>query len=183
MRTLIVIAAFACATPTATEKPAAAVQEKPVDQAALVAALVQKHGESARARAERGVKQVAAFWRAQDGDAAALKAFVEESFADDPDPLLKRFSAAFEQIDGHLNEIGRALRSWSELELGPELPVDQTFAALDVGAHLSEDLFTTRLAFVVLLNFPQPDLNEMVAQGPRWSRSTASPPAPAPSAA
>src|SRR5438067_2533621 len=170
MRTLIVIAAFACATPTATEKPAAAVQEKPVDQAALVAALVQKHGESARARAERGVKQVAAFWRAQDGDAAALKAFVEESFADDPDPLLKRFSSAFEQIDGHLNEIGRALRSWSEVELGPELPVDQTFAALDVGAHLSEDLFTTKLAFVVLLNFPQPDLNEMVAQGPRWSR-------------
>src|SRR5881392_870608 len=112
MRTLIVIAAFACATPTATEKPAAAVQEKPVDQAALVAALVQKHGETARARAERGVKQVASFWRADDGDAAA---FVKESFVSDPaqlEALLKRFSAAFEQMDGHLLEIGRALRSW-----------------------------------------------------------------------
>ncbi|MFN2546974.1 MAG: hypothetical protein ABR567_06060 [Myxococcales bacterium] len=171
MRTIVSIAilASACATPSAAEKPTQAA-DKPVDQSALVAGIVQKHGESARARAGRGVKQVVAFWRAQDGDATALKAFVDENFADDPEPLLKRFSAAFEQIDGHLLEIGRALQSWSALELGPELPVDQTFAALDVGAHLSEDLFTTKLAFVVLLNFPQPDLNEMVAQGPKWSR-------------
>src|SRR4029077_11825354 len=27
-----------------------------------------------------------------------------------------------------------------------------------------------KLAFIALLNFPQPDLQEMVAQGPRWSR-------------
>jgi hypothetical protein len=120
------------------------------------------------------VKQVAAYWRAEDGDAAALKGFALESFvsgAQAQEALLKRFSSAFEQIDGHLLEIGRALRSWSELELGPQQDVDQLFAALDVGAHISEDLFSSRLAFVALLNFPLPDLNEMVAQGPRWSRA------------
>src|SRR3954469_14898201 len=127
MKPLIYIAAalFAYATSSSVEKPAAAAEKAvAVDQAALVSALVQKHGEPSRARAERGVKQVAAFWRAQDGD---IKAFVEESFVDDPAPLLKRFSAAFEQIDGHLLEIGRALQSWSALELGPQLPVDDTF--------------------------------------------------------
>src|SRR3989442_1431556 len=45
-----------------------------------------------------------------------------------------------------------------------------SFAALEVGAHLSEDLFSSKLAFVALLNFAQPDLQEMVAQGPQWSR-------------
>ena len=162
----------ACKTPAAVsaKPPEAAGQRSQVDAAALVAALVQKHGEASRARAERGVKQVAAYWRAEDGD---LRGFVEESFvAEGPaqEALLKRFSMAFEQIDGHFLEIGRALRSWSELELGPQLPVDQLFAGLDLGAHASEDLFASKLAFVALLNFPLPDLAEMVAQGPRWSR-------------
>src|SRR5205823_3980853 len=83
------------------------------------ASLVRKHGEASRARAERGVRQVSAYWRADDGDAGALRAFVEDAFVADPqqlDALLGRFSAAFEQIDGHMLEIGRALRSWNELE-------------------------------------------------------------------
>ena len=162
--------------PATSEKPASPAAKSArieVDQPALVGALVQKHGEGARPRAERGVRQVAAFWRAEDGDAAALRAFVEESFVADPkqlEALLARFSAAFEQVDGHMLEIGRALRSWNELELGPQMEVDQLFASMDVGAHLPEDLFSSKLAFVALLNFPQPDLQEMVAQGPHWSR-------------
>src|SRR5213075_1743366 len=55
-------------------------------------------------------------------------------------------------------------------ELGPQMDVDQLFAGLDVSAHLSEDLFASKLAFVALLNFPQANLDEMTAQGPKWSR-------------
>ena len=98
-----------------------------IDQPALVAALVQKYGEASRPRAERGVKQVAAYWRAQDGNADALREFVTGSFVADEkqqDALLTRFSAVDEQIGGHLLEIGRALRSFSELELGPQMDVD-----------------------------------------------------------
>ena len=165
----------ACKTPTTTPPetmpPETAGQRSQIDAPSLVAALVQRHGEASRARAERGVKQVTAYWRPEDGD---LRGFALESFvADAPgqEALLKRFSMAFEQIDGHFLEIGRALRSWSELELGPQLPVDQLFAGLDLSAHASEDLFASKLAFVALLNFPLPDLQEMVAQGPHWSRA------------
>src|SRR3954469_2185076 len=170
----LVLAAVACKTPSSSESPAAGRAARiNVDQPALVSSLVQKHGEPSRARAERGVRQVAAYWRAEDGDAKALRPFVEESFLSDPqqlEALHRRFSLAMEQIDGHMLEIGRAMRSWSELELGPQMEVDQRFAALDVSAHLSEDLFSSKLAFVALLNFAQPDLREMVAGGPRWSR-------------
>ena len=163
---LTVLAAWSGCKTTGAEKPGASVQATPAaaksarieaDQAGLVAALVRKHGEPSRARAERGIRQVSAYWRADDGDAPALRAFVEDAFVADPqqlDALLGRFSAAFEQIDGHMLEIGRALRSWNELELGPQMDVDQAFAALDVSAHLPEDLFTSKLAFVALLNFP-----------------------------
>ena len=185
MRSLALFIALAllvaCKTPAASGKPAEAAPSTAgaegkiqIDQGALVAALVRKHGDAARARAEQGVRQVAAYWRAEDGDAAALKAFVEESFVQEPaqlDALLKRFSLAFEQIDGHMLEIGRALRSWSELDWGRRWPVDQLFAAIDVGAHLTEDLFASKLAFVVLLNFPLHDAAEMRgARGRDWSR-------------
>ena len=171
------LAASGCRTGASAEKGSNASPQAAgspaFDQASLVAAVVQKHGPESRARAERGVRQVTSYWRAEDGDAAVLRSVVEDGFVSNPaqlDALYRRFSAAFEQIDGHLLEIGRALRSWSELELGPQMEVDQIFAAIDVGAHLSEDLFSSKLAFVALLNFPLPDLQEMVAAGPKWSR-------------
>jgi hypothetical protein len=181
MRTLpLLLAAVAlssCKTTAPVEKPAetpstvAASPAKEKPQAApIVDDLVKRYGEQARPRAERGVRQVLAYWRPDDGDA---RAFINESFVADPHQqgmLLTRFSMAMEQIDGHLLEVGRALRSWSELELGPQMDVDALFAAFDIGAHTPEDLFTSKLAFVALLNFDLPDLQEMIAQGPQWSR-------------
>ncbi len=165
----------------ASANASAALQSRSLGQGAapaatpveLAAALVQKFGEPQRARAERGVKQVTALWRPQDGDAKAERAFVLDSFVADPaqlDATQERFEKALEQIDGHLLEVGRALRSWSELEIGPQMPIDQLFASLDIGAHLSDDLFESKLAFVALLNFPLPELQEMVDSGPSWSR-------------
>src|SRR5216117_3574864 len=93
---LLFVIALGCKTPTSAGKPGAGAPLKAnIDQPALVAALVRTHSEAARARAERGVKQVASFWRAEDGDAPA---FVKESFVSDPaqlEALLRRFSAAF----------------------------------------------------------------------------------------
>src|SRR5262245_439931 len=43
-----------------------------VDLAALEAELVKKHGEPERPRIARGLKQIAALWRAEDGDLAAF---------------------------------------------------------------------------------------------------------------
>ena len=131
------------------------------------------HGEAARPRAERGVKQVAAFWRAEDGDAAALQRFVTSEFIADPAVLTRtrdRLAEAFESADGHLLEISRTWRAGAELERGPELPIDGLLAATDPGAHLQEDLFASRIAFTVLLNWPLDSLDEMVAQGPGGSR-------------
>jgi hypothetical protein len=135
--------------------------------------LVREHGEAQRARIDRGFAQVVTMWRPQDGDDRARRAFVEQWFESDPrklSALLGRFEYAFEQVDGYFVDLGRELRRWSELELGPELPIDEQFAALDLSAHSSEDLFQSKLAFVALLNFPLPRLDEMLAQGAKWSR-------------
>src|SRR5438105_4816254 len=144
------------------------------DDRELANLLLKKHGDSQRARIERGLKQVAAMWRRQDGDDRARRAFVEQWFESDPrklSALLGRFEYTLEQVDGYFLDIGRELRRYSELELGPELPIDEQFAALDLSAHSSEDLFTSKLAFIALLNFPLPTLEEMLSEGPRWTRA------------
>src|SRR5215469_3299359 len=140
----------------------------------MVETLVRLHGEAVRPRAERGVKQVTAFWRAEDGDAAALQKFVTSAFIADPAVLARtrdRLAEAFEAADGHLLEIGRTWRAGADLERGPELPVDALLAATDPGAHLQDDLFSSKIAFTALLNWPLDTLDEMVAQGPAWSRA------------
>ena len=141
-----------------------------VDEGALVDALVKKHGESVRERATRGVAQVAALWGADDGD---LEAFVADHFvADDAERMktLDRLEATFEQIDGHLYEVSRALRRPTDLDLGPLLPVDRLLATMDPFAHLTEDLFRTKIAFVALLNFPLTTLEQRTKAGPKWTR-------------
>src|SRR5262249_34015824 len=68
-------------------------------------------------------------------------------------------------------ETARPWRAGAELERGPELPIDALLAATDPGAHLQEDLFASKIAFTALLNWPLDTLDEMVAQGPAWSRT------------
>jgi hypothetical protein len=142
----------------------------------LVQTLVEKFGEAQRSRAEVGVRQVLAFWRPGsdgDGDMAALEDFVKSQFIAEPAMLegtLRRFEEVLEAADGHFLEIGRTWRTGAELELGPELPVDAFLSATDPSAHLQEDLFASKVAFVALLNWPLPTLDEMVAAGPGWTR-------------
>jgi hypothetical protein len=128
--------------------------------------LLAKYGEDQRARIERGLRQVAAFWRVDDGDAAAFDALVTTHFAGESaelEALFDRFEHMFEKLDGHMREAGRELRAPVDLDLGPLYPVDELFGGYDPGAHLIEDFFANKLAFVALLNFPLTTLDERSA--------------------
>jgi len=135
--------------------------------------LVSKYGEGQRERLKRGLKQVADFWRAGDGDTPAFEDFVRRDFAGDPkmlDTLFERFEFALESIDGHMLEIGRDFRRQSDLDIGRIYPFDETLAGYDPSAHVNDDFFTNKLAFTVLLNFPITTLTERLTEGENWSR-------------
>ncbi len=134
------------------------------------AALLAKHGAAEQARIDRGVDQIASLWQPADGDLVdfALTSFLPQGR--DLDATLDRFEHMLEQIDGHQLEIGRALKEPAELDLGPLLPVDSMFAGYDPSAHLADDLFGSKLAFVALLNFPLTTLAERLANGPDYTR-------------
>jgi hypothetical protein len=141
--------------------------------------LVKQFGENERPRLQKGVEQVLSFWREEDGDAAEFESFVRKYFAPSSAPvgkeppldiLLPRFEEMLEKISGHMNEITVALRLQSDLDLGPIHPVDELFAAYSPSAHLSDDFFKNKLAFVALLNFPLTTLEQRLAEGDRWTR-------------
>jgi hypothetical protein len=148
-------------------------QVMPPSITSLETELVIRLGEQQRPRIRRGLQQVAEFWRAEDGDTAALGTFVRQNFAGDQqtlDAMFTRFETLLEQMDGHMAEIGRAFRTQSDLDLGPIQPFDEAFAGYEPSAHINDDFFRNKLAFTVLLNFPLTTLEQRLNEGTQWSR-------------
>jgi hypothetical protein len=139
-----------------------------------VARLTAKHGEAQAARIRRGVEQVAQRWWAEDGSPEEFLAFVEASFLADPaelDAAAARLERVLEQALGHLHEVRREIMTPLDLDTGPVRRVDELLANLDLAAHLDEDLYRTKVAFLALLNFPVHTLEERLAQGQAWDRA------------
>ncbi len=173
---LAVFSAFAAAVPIAAQA-AAPASAPPAWMAHSLrtaeSSLVAEHGEAQRERAARGLRQVADFWHEEDGSAAEFEEFARTHFAGDgetQDAMFARFEILLEQLDGHMNEIGRELRQQSELTLGTVYPFDEICAAYDPSAHITDDFFGNKIAFVVLLNFPLTTLDERLTDGNNWSR-------------
>jgi len=159
--------------PNATAPNAATPAWMASESASLESALVARYGEAQRPRLQRGLKQVAEFWRTEDGSAAEFRSFVTDNFAGDStalDTMFNRFQSMLEQLDGHMQEISREFRTQSDLDRGPIMPYDDIFAGYDPSAHFLDDAFRNKLAFVVLLNFPLTTLDEKLHDGPTWSR-------------
>jgi hypothetical protein len=168
----LLLAAGVLTVPQAAQNPLAGVGVTAMS-ATLEAELVARYGEEQRGRLRRGLEQVGRFWRAEDGDADAFAAFVRANFAGDgsaANALFSRYEGALEQLDGHLLEINRAFRQQVDLDVGPILPIDRVLAAYDPWAHVIDDFFANKLAFIVLLNFPLTTLEERLREGDRWTR-------------
>lgn len=135
--------------------------------------LIARYGETERVRLLRGMRQVASIWRHDDGDEKAFVEFVRKYFAGSQaelDTMFVRFQHLLEQLDGHMLEVTREFRRQSDLDIGPIRPHDELFAAYDPKAHVSEDFFANKIAFVALLNFPLTTLSQKLEEGEKWSR-------------
>ena len=144
-----------------------------LDTKKVIAELKAKFGDEQSDRIEKGVTQAAQLWRAEDGGQKEFAQFCETQFIADEKKLSQtflRFDKNLEQIDGLNLEMQRTLQEPMHLDIGPMLPVDMLFASYDPFAHVSEDLFKTKVAFTALLNFPLYSLQERLEFGPNWTR-------------
>ena len=167
----LLLLAFTAAVMLTAEEPA-----KSIDGATLLKVkteLLQKYGESEKFRIGRGTEQVAALWRAKDGGAAEFAAFCRENFAaaDAPlDALFNKLEFYGEAIGGNFNEMSLDKDQPVDLDWGEITPLDIAMNQFDLSAHVSEDMFENKIAFISLLNFPVYSLAEKTALGAGWSR-------------
>lgn len=139
----------------------------------LKSELTSKYGESQKERISIGLKQISDFWRNEDGNEKQFFDFVLTNFSGDQkslDATFSRFEFLLEKLDGHMLEISRNFRLQTDLDLGQIYPFDEVFAGYNPSAHINDDFFSNKLAFVVLLNFPLRTLDEKVKNGHLWSR-------------
>ncbi len=147
-----------------------------IDDAAVrkvKAELLQKFGAAEEFRVERGVAQVAGLWLEADGRAEEFAAFCRENFVASGDPqeaLLKKLEFYNEALYGHFAEMSLDKDQPVDLDWGEITPLDIAMNGFNPSAHLSDDLFQSKLAFISLLNFPVYTLAEKTAQGGSWDR-------------
>jgi hypothetical protein len=120
---------------------------------------------------KRGVEQIALLWNASDGSQTDFYNFCVEYFCkttEEKERLFYRLAENFETIFGHNNRIAiNILRPVHVAGYNP-LPIDELFATYDVNAHFSDDMFSTKIAFIVGLNFPYFTLKEKEDNGDKW---------------
>jgi hypothetical protein len=140
-------------------------------QEALKAISDQNPGSNA-AIVEKGVQHAASLWRDTDGSAEEFVKFCGANFIADPakkEASFKRFSEYLESLYGHFNKLSLDLQENVALLKGDVLPIDPLFAGYNPGAHLMNDLYDNKIAFIVALNFPFYSTEEKNISGPNWS--------------
>ncbi len=139
--------------------------------AGVIQALTNEYPGASAPAIARGVRHAASLWRAEDGDAAAFESFCAGHYIADPAQRLevfKKLNHYFEAITGHTNEIYLALKKHTDEATGPLHEIDRMFSAFSPDAHLMEDLYRNRIAFLIALNFPRFTLAEKNALGADW---------------
>lgn len=125
-----------------------------------------------QALVERGVSQAAALWTSQDGTQEDFQKFCKANFCKDLNEktiLFQRLCDNFEMIYGYSNRLSIELQRPEQLVGYQSTSVDQIFSAYSGLSHFQEDMFASKLAFVVILNFPHFTLAEKQNNGSRWS--------------
>ncbi|MFH2144257.1 MAG: hypothetical protein ABIJ97_17655 [Bacteroidota bacterium] len=154
-----------------TSNDLAIIDSTTVDK--VITGLIDMNGENYKFRIERGVSQVASFWRSTDGTIEDFEKYCSENFITDSLELLNvfmRLSANYEILNGNFNKIVIELSKPLHLDIGEILPVDELFGAYDPAAHITEDFFSNKIAMMILLNFPFYSLQEKEDLGKNWNR-------------
>ena len=117
---------------------------------------------------EKGVRQVARLWQAGDGNEEAFRDFCQENYITQPaerERVFLKISDYLESIYGYYNQMAVRLQWNTTIDNGSLDAIDQRFAAFSPSAHLSDDLYKSKIAFYIALNFPEKTLAEKEALG------------------
>ena len=121
---------------------------------------------------EKGVRHAASLWRDNDGTSEDFVKFCSENYLADPaqkEASFYRFAEYLESLNGHFNKLSLDMQENVQLMKGEVLPIDAQFAAYNPGAHMINDFYDNKIAFIVALNFPYYTTEEKNISGANWT--------------
>ena len=139
-----------------------------------ISALQSQYPAADADRLERGVRQAGALWRAEDGTDADFQAFALDHFAGndaDRDALFLSLSRIMENLNESYDLLTVNLLKPTQLTTeGEPTEADWIMSGFSPSAHLLDDLFQNKIAFLTILNFPFYSLEEKNRLGAEWTR-------------
>ena len=122
---------------------------------------------------EKGIRHAASLWREEDGSPSDFTEFVKANYISDPvrrKEIFIKISHYIESLYGHFNDITIDLKKYLDEAVGEIDETDRMFGNYSANSHLSDDLYSNKIAFAIALNFPYYPLAEKEKLGPGWSR-------------
>ncbi|HOJ25543.1 MAG TPA: hypothetical protein PK081_09820 [Bacteroidales bacterium] len=134
--------------------------------------LIKKYGATDSMRIRKGVEQVAMLWYSDDGSKDDFKEFCKNSFipsGEELDQAFEKLNFYFESLYGNSLQLLLDLRKNIDEDTGPLHFLDEMFGSYDPMAHITDDFFKNKIAFVIRLNFPYYTLAEKNKEGINWT--------------
>lgn len=160
-----------CCNPVQDEKK----DESPITSATVQSVkdkLIEKHGSNYEFRITRGVARTSSLWRQSDGTETEFEEFCIKNFIAEEKELnliFDRLANNFEFLSGYMGRISFELNRQIHEDRGAILPIDQLFGSYSPSAHVQDDFFANKIAFIITLNFPNYSLDEKNTLGKEWS--------------
>lgn len=121
----------------------------------------------------KGIDQAAAQWSLENGSVDEFKEFCYNNFelnAYKKRILFNKLSTAFEILNGANGRISVELKKPLHLEGDSLTNLDYILGGYDASAHLKDDLYKNKTAFITILNFPFYTLKEKDSLASSWNR-------------
>lgn len=170
LTTLLIIAMMtACQPTTKQEAERSPIGENTIEN--TIANLTSNHSSEHQHRISKGVRQAASLWRDSDGTEKEFETFCLEHFIGNQqelDMVFDRLAHYFEHLYGYMNRITLELNRQIHEDRGPIHRIDQLFGAYSPSAHLQNDFYNNKIAFIAALNFPYYNLEEKNNLGSEW---------------
>ncbi len=167
---LMITACNSKTTEKSSTKTSAGISAETLREA--VSSIEKKDRTINKEMVEKGVKHAASLWRESDGSGPDFVKFCTENFISDvklKETTFYRFSEYFESLYGHFNKLSLDMQENVQLKKGEVLPIDAQFAAYNPGAHLINDFYDNKIAFIVALNFPYYTTEEKNKLAENWT--------------
>lgn len=170
LSTLLLLAVGCRNKNTKTQDSMSNISKTTVDK--TVKQLSEQYPEQS-SRIERSIPQAAALWQTTDGSEEEFTQFCIEQFVANEEDLANLASTLqrnFEILWGNYNKMSVDMKLPLHV-VGPDItPLDEIFGSFDPYAHLTDDLFANKVAFITIINFPFYSLEEKNQMGGEWNK-------------